>query len=234
MSDSPLSSFKKLIVSTPRLLHGLHTMSLVKAAPEGLKDLECKRITLRECPPIPYVPKKDSVEEMVSSLKAESLKTQISKRKEVQVSFWHSGTREAFLMHVGSALNAIKKRGPFKAHKEANEAYVEQRNLVKQAKAALAKIDRTTSKGARTSKKSSNKHKEASVTANAPEPHLQAMYQLDLKKARDTAENANAKAESAAQDMFQFYTNLLSVDAKYAWNKIVQEYRPRRHFQEKT
>ena len=60
------------------------------------------------------------------------------------------------------------------------------------------------------------------------------MYQLDLEKVRKAAENAKAKAESTAQDMFQFYTNLLSVDAKYAWNKIVQEYRPRRHFQEKT
>ncbi len=29
--------------------------------------------------------------------------------------------------------------------------------------------------------------------------------------------------ESAAKDKFQFYVNLLSVDAKYAWNKVVQE-----------
>jgi hypothetical protein len=49
------------------------------------------------------------------------------------------------------------------------------------------------------------------------------MYKLDLKKAKEAAENAKAKAESAAQDMFQFYTNLLSVDAKYTWNKIIQE-----------
>jgi hypothetical protein len=41
-------------------------------------------------------------------------------------------------MHVGSALEAIKKKGYFKAHKDANKAYVEQRDLVKQAKATLA------------------------------------------------------------------------------------------------
>jgi hypothetical protein len=46
---------------------------------------------------------------------------------------------------------------------------------------------------------------------------------LDLEKAKEAAENAKAKAESAAKDMFQFYANLLSVDAKYSWNKIVQE-----------
>jgi hypothetical protein len=49
------------------------------------------------------------------------------------------------------------------------------------------------------------------------------MYQLDLKKAREATENAKAKAKSASQDMFQFYANLLPVDAKYVWNKIIQE-----------
>jgi hypothetical protein len=46
---------------------------------------------------------------------------------------------------------------------------------------------------------------------------------LDLEKAREAAENAKDKAESAAQDMFQFYANLLCVYAKYGWNKIVQK-----------
>jgi hypothetical protein len=69
LSDPPLSSFKELIVSTPRLLRNLHTMSLAKAAPDGLKDRECEKMALRERPPIPYVPEKDSVQEKVSSFK---------------------------------------------------------------------------------------------------------------------------------------------------------------------
>jgi hypothetical protein len=84
---------------------------------------------------------------------------------------------------------------------------MEQRNLVKQAKAALSELDGSTSEGAETSKKcsksSSKKHKEAAAMADASEPNLHDMYQLDLEKARDTAEHARAKAESAAQDMFQ-------------------------------
>jgi hypothetical protein len=191
-------------------------MSLAKAAPEGLKDGECKRITLRKCPLIPYVPETDSVQETVYALKAESLKTQISKGMDLRVSFWHSGTHKAFLMHVGSTLDAIKKRGHFKAHEEANKAYMEQRKLVKQAKATLAELDRTSSKGAGTSKKSSKKHKEAAAMADAPESDLQAMYQLDLKKVREATEYAKAKVESAAHDMFQFYANLLSVDGNAA------------------
>jgi hypothetical protein len=31
------------------------------------------------------------------------------------------------------------------------------------------------------------------------------------------------KHEAAATKMFQFYLNLLSMDAKYSWNKIVRE-----------
>jgi hypothetical protein len=50
-------------------------------------------------------------------------------------------------MHVSSALNAIKKWGTFKAYKEAREAYLEQKEVAKQAKAALALFAASTSKG---------------------------------------------------------------------------------------
>ncbi len=109
MSDPQLSSFEKLIVSTPRLLRGIHTMSLAKAALDGLKDRKCKRITLSKHPWIPYVPKKDSVQETVSAFKAESLKTQIGEGMKHQVPIWRSGMHKAFLIHLGSALDAIKK-----------------------------------------------------------------------------------------------------------------------------
>jgi hypothetical protein len=125
---------------------------------------------------------------------------------------------KALLMHVGLAMDVIKKRGHFKAYKEAHELYVEQRDLAKQAKAALAELDGATSKseGAGTSMKSSKKASEATAMADPNEPNPQANFLLDLEKAREAAENTKAKAESAAKDMFQFYANLLSVDAKYA------------------
>jgi hypothetical protein len=94
---------------------------------------------------------------MVSALKAESLKTQIGKGTELQVPIWHSRTCKAFLIHMGSVLDAIKKRGHFEAHNIANKGNVEQRELMKQAKATLAKLDGTTSKGARTSKNPSKR-----------------------------------------------------------------------------
>jgi hypothetical protein len=122
--------------------------------------------------------------------------------------------RKAFLIHVGSAFDVSKKRGHFKAHGKANKAYVEQCVLVNQVTATLAELDGTSSKGAGTSKKPSKRHKEAAVTADKPEPNLQAMYQFDLKTVREVVEKAKVKAELAAQDMFQFYANLLSEDAK--------------------
>jgi hypothetical protein len=88
---------------------------------------------------------------------------------------------------VGSALDAIKKRGHFKAHDKANKAYMDQFKLVKQTKATLAELDGTTNKGTGTSKPF-KRHKEATARADTPEPNLQAMYQLDLKRAREAAE----------------------------------------------
>jgi hypothetical protein len=85
-------------------------MSLAKAAPGGLKDCECKKMALRKRLPIPNVPEKDSVQETVFSYKETHLKTLIKEGTELRVPIWHSGTREAFLIHVGSAREAIKKR----------------------------------------------------------------------------------------------------------------------------
>jgi hypothetical protein len=101
-------------------------MSIAKAVPESIKDRECKGFALQERPPVPYVPKKDPIQETVSLLKSDqSLKTTIGVDAELRLLIWHCGTRKAFFMHVSSALDAIKKRGTFKAYKEAHEAYVE-------------------------------------------------------------------------------------------------------------
>jgi hypothetical protein len=94
---------------------------------------------------------------------------------------------------------------------------------VKQAKATLAKLDGTTSKGIGSSKKPSKKHKKASGTASQPDPDLKVEYQSDLEQAKEAAEKAKVKVELSAQEMFQLYANFLSIDAKYAWNKIAHK-----------
>jgi hypothetical protein len=64
----PLSKFKKLIVTSPTLLRGLHNMSMLKTVPDGLKARECKQIKLRKLPPVPYVPMKDEVQDEVARM----------------------------------------------------------------------------------------------------------------------------------------------------------------------
>ncbi len=121
-------------------------MSLAKAVPKGIRDMECKRFALQEHPPVPYIPEKDPIEETVSTLKSDqSLKTTIGEDAELRLPIWHCGTHEALLMHVSTVLGAIKKWGTFKAYKEAQE--VEQRDVAKQAKAALAILPAPTSEG---------------------------------------------------------------------------------------
>jgi hypothetical protein len=68
LNKTPRSPFKKLIVSTPNLLQGLRTMSLMKSVPKGLNPQECKRTKLRKPLPVPYIPEKDKVQEEVVKL----------------------------------------------------------------------------------------------------------------------------------------------------------------------
>jgi hypothetical protein len=113
-------------------------------------------------------------------------------------------------------------------------------------KAALALFTAPTSKGKKASKKASRiasekasekepvkkssekekaskKTKEGTALANAAAPELHDEYQALYDKAIFAKETAKNKKEAAATKMFQFYANLLSLDAKYAWNKIFQE-----------
>jgi hypothetical protein len=94
---------------------------------------------------------------------------------------------------------------------------------MKKAKAALAKLDGTTSEGTGSSRKSSKKPKETAATASQADPALQAEFMSDIKQAKEAAEKAKAKTVLAAMDIFQLYANLLSINAKYPWNKIVHE-----------
>jgi hypothetical protein len=86
-------------------------MSLAKSVPDRLKQRKCKRTKLREPPPIPYIPKKDKVQEEVPRLRNLQIKTLLEKDTTLNFPVWHkNGTMEAFLMHVTTVLDAIKKR----------------------------------------------------------------------------------------------------------------------------
>jgi hypothetical protein len=131
VSKAPRSAFKKLNISTPSLLQGLRTMSLAKSVSNRLKPHKCKRTKLREPPPVPYIPKKDEVQEKVAKLRNLQIKT--SSEKDITLNFpvWHkNGTQEAFLMHMTAVLDAIKKRGHFNDYDKAQKAHDEAKQAV--------------------------------------------------------------------------------------------------------
>jgi hypothetical protein len=116
--------------------------------------------------------------------------------------------------------------------------------VAKQAKAALALFTAPTSKGKKDSEKASGKEslkkssekekaserepakkssekentskktKEGAALAEAPAPELCNKYQALYNKVIFAKETTKNKKDSAATKMFQFYANLLSLDAK--------------------
>ncbi len=61
------------------------------------------------------------------------------------------------------------------------------------------------------------------ASSNAPVPDLCKEYKALYEKAMFAKRTAKNKKEAAAAKMFQFYANLLSLNAKYTWNKIIWE-----------
>jgi hypothetical protein len=116
-------------------------MSLAKLVPDGLKNCGCKRSRLREPPPVSYVPKKDKVQEAMSTMKGLQLKTSISKDTTLNLPMWNSGMKEAIVTHVMATLDAIKKHGHLKASEQAQVLYMEKKEGAKQAKAGLSLLE---------------------------------------------------------------------------------------------
>ncbi len=215
-------------------------MSLAISGPDGLKPQECERTKLREPPPIPYIPKKDKVQEEVVRLSNLQIKTLLEKDTTLNFTVWHkNGTQEAFLVHVTAVLDAIKKRGHFKDYNKVQKAYDEAKKAVKAGLALLNGTSTGTKKNCK--KKALAKAKEAAkeALAKVPDPEseakeaeeatevtkdtMKAGFQVDLEKAKQAQEIAKGTMTTAASEMFAFYSNLLSPESKYAWNKIVSE-----------
>ncbi len=230
------SSFKKLIVSTPLLLQGLHMMRLLKSVPEGLKPRECKRTKLREPPPGLDVPTNDEVQEEVAKLRNFEIKTITEKDTTLNFLVWHeNGTREAFLMHVTAVLDAIKKRGHFQDYEKAEKVHKQAKKAIESARAGLSLLDSTGAKSRRFCKKkakeaaekalakaqdSKSEAWEANKASKVNDNSMKAGFWEDLEKAKQAQSTAKGAMTTAMSKMFMFYSNFLSSESKYSWNKI--------------
>ncbi len=52
---------------------------------------------------------------------------------------------------------------------------------------------------------------------------MKVSFQADLEKAKNAIEDTQGVMTTAASEMFAFYSNLLSPESKYKWNKIVSK-----------
>ncbi len=181
-------------------------MSLSKAVPDGLRNSECERTALHEHPPVPYIPQKDEVQEMVPSMKSLQLKTSIGEDTTLHFPIWNIGIKEAMLMHVIVTLDAIKKHGQFQDYETAQVLYMAKKEVAKQGKAGLSLlygVSNVTEK----SKKLSRKIKEAIAVTKASDQEIEANFQADLKMAKEATENTKDTMTAAANKMFAFYAN---------------------------
>jgi hypothetical protein len=171
------------------------------------------------------------------------IKTLLEKDTTLNFPVWHkNGTREAFLMHVTEVLDAIKKHGHFKDYEKAQKAYVEVKQAVELARAGLALLDGTSrgkrknckkkalAKAKKAAKKAKAKTpenkaetKEAKGVTKVPKDTMKAGFEADLEKAKKAVEDSKGTMTAAASEMFLFYSNLLSPESKYSWNKIITE-----------
>jgi hypothetical protein len=214
-------------------------MSLLNSIPEGLKPQECERIKLREPPPVPYVPTKDKVQDEVAKLRNVEIKTTIEKDTMLNFPVWHENrTRKALLMHVTAVLDAIKKRGHFNNYKKVKKDYEEAKKAVESTRADLSLLNSTGGKS-RSSCKKKTKEAEKDATAKAPDSEsdakeakdapeanddsMKAGFLEDLEKAKQAQRTAKGRMTVAASKMFTFYSNLLSPESKYTWNKIISK-----------
>jgi hypothetical protein len=147
---------------------------------------------------------------MVSSFKEAHLKTLIKEGTELRVPIWHSGMRETFLIHMGSAQEAIKKKGYFKSFEEQFADYSEKREKVKELRKQLEAL-----KKALAAQPQEEAPKETTAEADDDSSAtLHAETKAELKQAALVAKEAVDIRDKVAADMFQLYANLLSVDAR--------------------
>ncbi len=198
-------------------------MSLSKSVPEGLNPRECKQTKLRKPPPVPYIPKKDKVQEEVAKLRQLQIKTSLEKDTTLNFPLWQeNGTHEAFLMHVTAVLDAMKKHGHFSDYDKAQKAYKEAARAAELAEAGLALLKGTSKKSSKRKLKKLVKAKEAAKEAfakaqetkpetkeaneasTATEDSMKAGFQVDLEKAMQAQETAQGTMIAAATLMFAF------------------------------
>jgi hypothetical protein len=180
-------------------------MSATKTVPEGLKNQECEKENRKKCPPIPYIPVVDKVQEAVSKGKDFSYKITLPDKTKFSVPIWDTGTQEAFLIHVQQAKSACKRKGLFQDN---DDAILAEMKSVEQAKSLQKAIASVIGPKSRKDAEDPNQSSPDDLNASLKDALLEKKVALEAKA-------------TAAKGFFLLYANLLSKDAQFCWEKIV-------------
>lgn len=206
---NPAKSFyKELFLGSAKIGYRLKTMSERNGVIKGLKDQECEKGNLAKRPPIAYVPVVDEVQEQLNSnLPGKRYeKLTAPNGTTFNVSVWYSGTPEQFLNHVKQGLNAVKRTG-----------------LMDRYYTARAKREKAQKDWEKAETEIVNYEEE--MTENAPADAELVLE--ELKMIRDghltTRDEGEKERVAAAEGIFSQYANLLSVEQRGAWEKIIEQ-----------
>jgi hypothetical protein len=141
-------------------------------------------------------------------------------------------------MHVTVVLDAIKKQCHFLDYEKAEKVHKEAKKVIESARAGLSLLESTGTKSKWFCKKkareanekalakaqdSESEAREAKEASKLKDNSMKAGFLEDLEKAKQAQSTAKGAMTAAASKMFTFYSNLLSLESKYWWNKIVGE-----------
>ena len=179
-------------------------MSEAKAVPKGLKDQEVEKGNVKKRPPIPYVPIVDEVQDAVNKTKGKegTYTIKLPDKTQFTVSIWDTGTPEAFLIHVQTAVSACKRKGLFSDFDDATADVVDLNEKIATYREVIA-----------TAKTGKKKGTTVEPPADVEESIEDALAELAV---------AREEQVTAAEGFFSQYANLLTEDARYHWDKIVE------------
>jgi hypothetical protein len=179
-------------------------MSEAKSVPKGLKDQEVEKGNVKKRPPVPYVPIVDEVQDAVNKTKGKegTYTIKLLDKTQFTVSIWDTGTPEAFLIHVQTAVSACKRKGLFSDFEVATDDVVNLNEKLATYREVLA-----------TAKAGKKKGSTVEPPADVEESVQDALAALAV---------AREEQLTAAEGFFSQYANLLTEDARYHWDKIVE------------
>jgi hypothetical protein len=189
-------------------------MSLAKSVPEGLKCQECERGVGGNKSPIRYIPESDPIQEALEKKKKTTYfkLTLPSTGSELSVAQWTSGTPEQFLLHVRAAIHACKQMELDVNFSRAQEVVATEELHLEVAKGEYAQV--------RSSEKKKAKGNKGEATSADSEPL--ALAKAEYEKAAQTLSAAKLAVTTAGAKAFELYANLLSDEARPAWEKILK------------